>query len=169
MIMALMTPLLFVGCKSAPTPPAETGYSESADEPAAESQAQPSAAYSSTGQPLAAGTTWSGTFRVTIAYGDNKGVDVITFQTDGRLTAQVDVGGSDDDCEGAYSVDEKGAALIEYDGLSGPGSGGGCHNYSSLIQLGDLNPASLKKTVTVPGQSQRFFFAKGEAIIEPMN
>ena len=104
-----------------------------------------------------------------VSFGEHLTRDRITFNADGTVEALTSFDEATQPlCTGDYFFEDDGSLFIQYDGLQGPGTGGGCHNDSTRLILGDTDLNTLESRVKVPAQTQRFYMADGEAHIEPV-
>ena len=74
---------------------------------------------------------------------DGEFVEKFELRIDGTVTGETSsLAGQR--CSGSYTLSDDGLLTITYDGLQGPGTGGGCHNASSRIELGGTRLEALQ-------------------------
>jgi len=90
-----------------------------------------------------------------------------TFAEDGKVTGVNLIG----NCSGTYSLKWNGYLSVTYDGMQGPGTGGGCHNSSSTIDVGeaDLRNMNNGDEVFVISRSIMFFNAPKNGVLKKVN
>lgn len=68
--------------------------------------------------------------------------DTLIVNSDGSIQGRIDSFGQD--CVGQVEITSDNSLNIFFDGMNGPGSGGGCHNASLIIDLGDTGFDSIE-------------------------
>ena len=92
--------------------------------------------------------------------------DVFTFSADGKVIGRGFFKNSS--CSGTYRMTWDGYLEVTYDGFNGPGSGGGCHNFSWTIDVGEaeLNQMNFGEDAVVITRAIRFNNAPKNGVLK---